>query len=178
VGSAAHLEVQRRWEEGQGAFLSCYLFSLSFHTDAVRLDSQSKGNHIWTVEAKKMPDKQWLFREFTRCIKGQAPPTAFVGVTWVWQPRVWDPQCSSSALEAHFMSPSLPPWLQWDNNVLSGEAPESEMGQDFEVEAVATFQMGNKVHQLKATTSFRVASPNDTDGSSFPTLFAFSSFPD
>ncbi|TNY19212.1 hypothetical protein DMC30DRAFT_333419, partial [Rhodotorula diobovata] len=82
--------------------------------------AKSKGNHIWTVEAKKMPDKKWLFREFTRCIKGSAPSIAFVGLTWQWAPRVWDPQCSSAAIDASFMSPSLPDWLSWDDNVLQG----------------------------------------------------------
>ncbi|GAA5845603.1 hypothetical protein JCM9279_006046 [Rhodotorula babjevae] len=125
--------------------------------------AKSKGNHIWTVEAKKMPDKKWLFREFTRCIKGAAPSVAFVGLTWQWAPRVWDPQCSSAAIDASFMSPSLPEWLAWDDNVLQGEVPESALGQTLEVEAVATFQMGNKVQQLKASTHFLVASPHDTE---------------
>ncbi|GAA5822689.1 hypothetical protein JCM11251_004344 [Rhodosporidiobolus azoricus] len=125
--------------------------------------AKSKGNHIWTVEAKKMPDKKWIFREFTRCIKGSAPPVAFIGVPWTWAPRVWDPQCSSSAIDAHFMSPALPPWLTWEDNILQGEPPESAHNQSFEIEAVATFQMGNKVQQLKASTNFVVASPNETD---------------
>ncbi|GAA6058162.1 hypothetical protein JCM3770_007034 [Rhodotorula araucariae] len=125
--------------------------------------AKSKGNHIWTVEAKKIPDKKWIFREFTRCIKGTAPSVAFVGLTWQWAPRVWDPQCSSAAIDASFMSPSLPDWLVWDDNVLQGEVPESALGQTLEIEAVATFQMGNKVQQLKATTQFLVASPHDTE---------------
>lgn len=135
----------------------------SCSTDSVPFRAQSKGNHIWTVEAKKMPDKKWLFREFTRCIKGTAPSVAFVGLTWQWAPRVWDPQCSSAAIDASFMSPSLPEWLAWDDNVLQGEVPESALGQTLEVEAVATFQMGNKVQQLKASTHFLVASPHDTE---------------
>ncbi|GAA6012435.1 hypothetical protein JCM11491_004332 [Sporobolomyces phaffii] len=125
--------------------------------------AKSKGNHIWTVEAKKMPDKRWMFREFVRCIKGPAPAVAFVGLNWSWAPRVWDPQCSSSAIDASFMSPTLPPWLSWEDNVLSGEAPESAHGQSFDIEAVATFQMGDKVHQLRAMTSFLVANPSESD---------------
>ncbi|BGP45987.1 hypothetical protein JCM10450v2_001826 [Rhodotorula kratochvilovae] len=125
--------------------------------------AKSKGNHIWTVEAKKIPDKKWIFREFTRCIKGTAPSVAFVGLSWQWAPRVWDPQCSSAAIDASFMSPSLPDWLVWEDNVLQGEVPESALGQTFEIEAVATFQMGTKVQQLKASTQFLVASPHDTE---------------
>lgn len=111
-----------------------------------------------------MPDKRWMFREFVRCIKGPAPAVAFVGLNWSWAPRVWDPQCSSSAIDASFMSPTLPPWLSWEDNVLSGEVPESAHGQSFDIEGVATFQMGDKVHQLRAMTSFVVASPNETEG--------------
>jgi hypothetical protein len=62
------------------------------------------------------------------------------------------------------MSPTLPPWLSWDDNVLSGEPPESAQGQSFDIEAVATFQMGDKVHQLRAMTSFIVAHPDETEG--------------
>ncbi|GAA5911157.1 uncharacterized protein JCM6883_004291 [Sporobolomyces salmoneus] len=125
--------------------------------------AKSKGNHIWTVEAKKMPDKRWMFREFVRCIKGPAPAIAFVGLNWSWAPRVWDPQCSSAAIDASFMSPSLPAWLSWEDNVLSGEAPEAAQGQSLDIEAVATFQMGDKVHQLRAMTTFLVASPNEAE---------------
>ncbi|GAA6003153.1 hypothetical protein JCM10207_001774 [Rhodosporidiobolus poonsookiae] len=131
--------------------------------------AKSKGNHIWTVEAKKIPDKRWIFREFTRCIKGLAPPVAFTGVTWTWAPRVWDPQCSSAAIDASFMSPSLPPWLSWEDNILSGEVPESAHGQKWEIEAVATFQIGDQVQSLKASTQFIVASPTETDD---PAAFA------
>jgi len=111
-----------------------------------------------------MPDKRWMFREFVRCIKGAAPAVGFIGLTWSWAPRVWDPQCSSSAIDASFMSPTLPPWLSWEENVLSGEVPEAAHGQSFDIEAVATFQMGSKVHQLRAMTSFVVASANETEG--------------
>ncbi|GAA5967995.1 hypothetical protein JCM11641_003692 [Rhodosporidiobolus odoratus] len=131
--------------------------------------AKSKGNHIWTVEAKKIPDKKWIFREFARCIKGVAPPVAFIGMPWAWAPRVWDPQCSSAAIDASFMSPSLPAWLSWEDNILSGEVPQSAHGQTVEVEAVATFQMGNRVNQLRATIKFLVASPNETDD---PAAFA------
>lgn len=62
------------------------------------------------------------------------------------------------------MSPTLPPWLSWEDNVLSGEVPEAAHGQSFDIEAVATFQMGSKVHQLRAMTSFVVASANETEG--------------
>lgn len=131
--------------------------------------SQSKGNHIWTVEAKKIPDRKWVFREFVRCIKGSAPSVAFAGLPWTWAPRVWDPQRSSDTIDASFMSPTLPDWLSWENNVLSGVVPASALRETFEIEAVATFQMGDQVQQLKATTRFFVASPDETED---PAAFA------
>ncbi|KAM0754122.1 hypothetical protein T439DRAFT_171975 [Meredithblackwellia eburnea MCA 4105] len=123
--------------------------------------AKSKGNHIWSIEAKKVPDKKWIFREFTRCIKGNPPNVAFVGLPWSWAPRVWDPQCSASAIGATFSSPSLPPWLSWEDNVLSGEAPESMKGQSLEIQAIATFQNNGKAQQLEATTNILIASVSD-----------------
>lgn len=105
-----------------------------------------------------MPDKKWIFREFTRCIKGSPPNVAFAGLPWSWSPRVWDPQRSGSAIGAAFSSPSLPPWLEWKNNVLSGEAPEALTGQSVEITAVATFQTGGRVQQLEATCTILIAS--------------------
>lgn len=37
--------------------------------------AKSKGNHIWNVEAKKLPSGGWVFRPFKRRIMGQ--PNAF-----------------------------------------------------------------------------------------------------
>ena len=123
--------------------------------------AKSKGNHIWTIEAKKVPDKKWIFREFVRCIKGAGPPIAFIGLPWEWSPRVWDPQCSGSAIGASFSSPALPAWLSWDDNVLSGRAPEELNGHEFDVIAIATFQAAGKVQQLEAKAHVRIGSPND-----------------
>lgn len=122
---------------------------------------QSKGNHIWSIEAKKVPDKKWIFREFTRCIKGSPPNVAFAGLPWSWAPRVWDPQCSVAAIGASFSSPALPSWLRWDDNVLSGEAPDSLTGTSLEIKAVATFQAAGKVQQLEATCTILIASVGD-----------------
>lgn len=40
--------------------------------------AKSKGNHIWNVDAKKLPGGGWVFRPFKRRIIGQPPP-----FTWV-----------------------------------------------------------------------------------------------
>jgi hypothetical protein len=113
-----------------------------------------------------------------RCIKGSAPAVAFIGLNWQWAPRVWDPQRSSDSIDASFMSPALPEWLSWENNVLSGLVPESAYGQNYEIEAVATFQMGDKVQQLKATTRFFVASPDETEDPVAFALLAAGGHPD
>ncbi|KAI5479628.1 hypothetical protein MNV49_003138 [Pseudohyphozyma bogoriensis] len=120
--------------------------------------AKSKGNHIWSIEAKKVPEKKWVFREFVRCIKGTAPSVAFCGLPWSWAPRVWDPQCSVAAIGATFSSPSLPDWLSWEDNVLSGEAPESMKGQTIEIQAIASFLNNGKTQHLEASCSVLVAS--------------------
>jgi hypothetical protein len=38
--------------------------------------SKSKGNHIWNVDAKKLPDGSWVFRPFQRRIMVQPLPFA------------------------------------------------------------------------------------------------------
>ena len=169
LGAAVHLALQPRRQESQGQSFK-YRSRLATHSaDGSAFALQSRGNHIWTVEAKKIPGRKWIFREFVRCIKGSAPAVAFIGLNWQWAPRVWDPQRSSDSIDASFMSPALPEWLSWENNVLSGLVPESAYGQNYEIEAVATFQMGDKVQQLKATTRFFVASPDETED---PAAFA------
>jgi hypothetical protein len=41
--------------------------------------AKSKGNHIWNVDAKKLPSGGWVFRPFKRRIIGQ--PSAFAYVS-------------------------------------------------------------------------------------------------
>lgn len=54
--------------------------------------AKSKGNHVWNIEAKKIPSGGWVFREFTRKIAGPPPKVAYIGLKYQWAPRVWDPQ--------------------------------------------------------------------------------------
>jgi hypothetical protein len=158
-----HLTLQRRRKEGQSELCFSLASFATLSTDSLTC-LQSKGNHIWTIEAKKAPEKKWIFREFVRCIKGVPPSVAFVGLPWVWSPRVWDPQCAISPSDAVFHSPALPSWLSWDDNVLHGEAPESLKGQTFEIEAIATFQGGIKSPELRMTCAIVVASATDHEG--------------
>jgi hypothetical protein len=100
--------------------------------------SKSKGNHIWNVDAKKMPDGSWIFREFKRKIAPAPHTRAFVGSVYTWTPRVWDPQASTADLKVIFSSPpgQLPPWLSWTENVLSGMPAEDDVS--VQVTALAT----------------------------------------
>lgn len=88
--------------------------------------SKSKGNHIWNVDAKKMPDGSWIFRPFQRKIAPPPPTRAYIGLPYSWTPRVWDPQASTVDLKVTFNSPpgSLPLWLSWQDNVLTGTPTE------------------------------------------------------
>lgn len=141
-----------------------------------RSSTQSKGNHIWIVEAKKAPEKRWIFREFVRCIKGSPPPVAFIGLLWQWAPRVWDRQCAVTNADVVFHSPALPPWLRWQDNVLSGEAPLSAKGQQFDIEAVAVFQGQAKDEApIYATCHIVVASATDDAGESLLFMCSFGS---
>lgn len=101
--------------------------------------SKSKGNHIWHVHAKKLPDGGWIFREFQRKIAPQPAEKAYRGVPYSWTPRVWDPQASTAGLKVNFGSPpdSLPPWLSWKENVLIG-TPTADCISPVTVQAIAT----------------------------------------
>jgi hypothetical protein len=38
--------------------------------------AKSKGNHIWNIDAKKLPEGGWVFRRFHRKIAGSPPGVA------------------------------------------------------------------------------------------------------
>ncbi|KAJ3037916.1 hypothetical protein HK097_003338 [Rhizophlyctis rosea] len=81
--------------------------------------AKSKGSHVWVVEARKTADGGWIFKEFERRITGVEPnPVAYVGVRYGYEPKVYDPQIKSPKVVFH--SPWLPPWLRWEDNVLTG----------------------------------------------------------
>ena len=75
------------------------------------------------MEAKKAGDSQWEFRPFHRKLAGSPPSVAYCGLKWSWTPRVWDPQASWQNVPVEYSSPSLPTWLAWKDDVLSGTPP-------------------------------------------------------
>lgn len=96
-----------------------------FNSDGKK--AKSKGNHIWNVDAKKLPDGTWVFRPFKRRIINH--PDAFVlpGQRWEWEPKIWDPQAASETIKPTFSSPpgNLPPWLSWEDGTKLVGTPEA-----------------------------------------------------
>lgn len=45
--------------------------------------SKSKGNHIWNVEGKKLPNGGWVFRPFQKSIMVQPQPFAYVPFSYL-----------------------------------------------------------------------------------------------
>lgn len=100
-------------------------YILRFNEDGKK--AKSKGNHIWSIEAKKSGDNKWEFRPFHRKLAGPPPVVAYAGLRWSWKPRIWDPQISFKKIQVTYSSPSLPPWLSWKNGELSGvPSPDAE----------------------------------------------------
>lgn len=100
--------------------------------------SKSKGNHIWNVDAKKLPDGQWIFRPFQRKIHLPEPLHAWYGSKFAWQPKVWDPQASTSNLKVEWKFEGLPSWLEWKETVkgLEGIPLEGDSSADITVTAL------------------------------------------
>ncbi|CCO27696.1 hypothetical protein BN14_01682 [Rhizoctonia solani AG-1 IB] len=52
-----------------------------------------------------------------------------------WAPHVWDPQVSRANITASFSSPSLPSWLSWNDNTLTGIPGPDAINTDITVHA-------------------------------------------
>ncbi|KAJ3863484.1 hypothetical protein EV359DRAFT_82338 [Lentinula novae-zelandiae] len=117
--------------------------------------AKSKGNHIWNVEAKKSGDGKWQFRPFHRKLAGPFPGVAYCGLRWHWKPRVWDPQASWQNVPVFYSSPSLPSWLSWKGDELSGTPmPDA---QSCGITVIAKFMLDGQESQLSNTFHINVA---------------------
>jgi organic radical activating enzyme len=125
--------------------------------------SKSKGNHIWNIDAKKLPQGGWTFREFKRRIAGTPNPVAYIGLKWSWTPRIWDPQISRHSIRVFWSSPSLPSWLSWHNDELSG-VPDMD-ATDTEVTVEARFIQNGQQRKLSHTFHLTVSPINMGDAS-------------
>ncbi|KIR69167.1 hypothetical protein I314_00271 [Cryptococcus bacillisporus CA1873] len=109
--------------------------------------AKSKGNHIWNVDAKKLPGGGWVFRPFQRRIIGQPNNFAVVNQPYEWEPRIWDPQAASDTLHPKFSSPpgSLPHWLRWEDGVRLVGIPDQSTA-PFQIQVHAEFIDGSGNH--------------------------------
>ncbi|KAG1756645.1 uncharacterized protein EDB91DRAFT_1041221 [Suillus paluster] len=127
--------------------------------------TKSKGNHIWNIDAKKNPDGSWTFRPFHRKVAGSPPGVAYVGLRWSWAPRIWDPQASRSNLIVSYNSPSLPSWLFWEDDVLSGTPPPDAESCDITV--IARYVQDGQEELLTQTFHLNIVPVSNLD-TSFP----------
>ncbi|KAG2078184.1 hypothetical protein BDR04DRAFT_1042661 [Suillus decipiens] len=126
--------------------------------------TKSKGNHIWNIDAKKSPhDGTWSFRPFHRKVAGSPPGVAYVGLRWSWAPRIWDPQASRSNLIVTYTSPSLPSWLFWEDDVLSGTPPPDAESCDITV--VARYVQDGQEELLTQTFHLNIVPVSNLDTS-------------
>ncbi|KIL69891.1 hypothetical protein M378DRAFT_713334 [Amanita muscaria Koide BX008] len=128
-------------------------YILRFNEDGKK--AKSKGNHIWNIEAKKAGDGKWEFRPFHRKLSGSPPSVAYCGLKWSWSPRVWDPQASFQNVPVKYSSPSLPSWLSWKDDVLSGTPPPN--AEDSTIIVHANYVLDGQEGQLSHTFTVTIA---------------------
>ncbi|WVN85806.1 uncharacterized protein L203_100957 [Cryptococcus depauperatus CBS 7841] len=111
--------------------------------------AKSKGNHIWNVDAKKLPGGGWVFRPFQRRFIGQPNNFALVNQRYEWEPRIWDPQAASDTLHPKYSSPpgSLPHWLRWEDGVKLVGMPDRPSA-PFQIQVHAEFVDGGGNHAV------------------------------
>ncbi|PFH54209.1 hypothetical protein AMATHDRAFT_135274 [Amanita thiersii Skay4041] len=139
-------------------------YILRFNEDGKK--AKSKGNHIWNIEAKKTGDGKWEFRPFHRKLAGNPPSVAYCGLKWSWTPRVWDPQASWQNVPVKYSSPSLPSWLNWKDDVLSGIPPPD--AEDCTITANANYVLDGQEGQLSHTFTITIAPVSAIDTISYP----------
>ncbi|KAK7054722.1 hypothetical protein VNI00_003185 [Paramarasmius palmivorus] len=125
--------------------------------------AKSKGNYIWNVEAKKLGEGRWEFRPFQRKLAGTPPGVAYCGLRWHWSPHIWDPQTSFTNVPVHYSSPSLPSWLSWKGEELSGTPPPDAQSCDITVNA--KFMLDGQEGHLSTTFHLNIAPRSAVDPS-------------
>jgi hypothetical protein len=138
-------------------------FIARFNEDGKK--AKSRGNHIWIISARKLPDGGWEFRDFKRRVAG-VPKTAYVGVQWTWRLHLWDPHVPSDSIRAVFSAPILPSWIHWedenDKQVLKGVPQSVNEGKHLRI--IAHYVHGEQLHELEHTINLEIINYEATDG--------------
>ncbi|KAF9939346.1 hypothetical protein BGZ65_010775 [Modicella reniformis] len=141
---------------------------------------KSKGNHVWNIEARKLPESmscngegttstgavglslpadptdRWEFREYKSRIAGEVIKYARVGFLYLYTPKIWDVLVSCP--EAQYHSPELPAWLEWHNQKeLRGTPGRSDKSCDITV--VAEYEREGEHCRLEMTFRLTVSDP-------------------
>lgn len=127
--------------------------------------TKSKGNHIWNVEARRLPGGGWEFFAFAPKIAGATSKVAYVGEKWSWNLRIWDPQGSNSNIKVVYSANTMPQWLHWDEaeNVLAGIPQDSS--ESGEVSVTALYVQLGQLHRLEHSFFLQVL-PSKMDNQS------------
>lgn len=141
-------------------YLWSHPFISRFNEDGRK--AKSKGNHIWIIEAKRLPDGGWTFRSFTPKIAGPSSTMAHVGEPWSWNLRVWDPQGTTCGIKVVYTTNKLPSWIRWkdDEKVLTGTPTSSS--DSGEVSVTALYVHLDQLHRLEHSFYLQVL-PNSDD---------------
>jgi hypothetical protein len=114
-----------------------------------------------TIDAKKVDESAWQFREFPRRIVVPNRP-AHVGIPWSWTPRIWDPE--GRQIGAVYTASPLPDWLSWSTNThgeqhleLEGTPPAGTLYGQTIIEVTATFDDELDGAQHTLSTSFTLS---------------------
>lgn len=140
-------------------FLWTHPFISRFNEDGKK--AKSKGNHIWIIEARRLPAGRWEFFTFSPKIAAAPSNVAYVNEPWTWNLRIWDPQMSSGSVNVAFSANAMPSWLHWEDEdkVMTGVPHHSSQGGYVNVSAVC-MHLG-ELHHLEHSFYLHVADRSD-----------------
>lgn len=84
--------------------------------------TKSRGNHVWSIEARIIAPGHYEFRPPPPKIV-PLPATAAPKIYWHWCPKVLDSSCQGPPMSASFSCPNLPDWLEFRDDILEGTPP-------------------------------------------------------
>ena len=147
-------------------FLWSHPFISRFNEDGKK--AKSKGNHIWIIQARRLPAGGWEFFTFSPKIAGASSKVAYVNEPWTWNLRIWDPQASSMNIKVVYSANTMPSWLHWEDNekVLTGVPTSTSQGGNLSVTAL--YVQNGQLHRLEHSFYLHVMNRPDETGSGEP----------